>query len=739
MKMICPKCHREGDWNFCPDCGAEMEPLEEKSPAGVDVGNHANIMGGIHSSTSDSHNVHNESNVTNYVTQVSSQKSEMEILQEKKNIYLAECKRAYEDNVLDSVEEAALEECRLRLDLDQVTAKTILESVRLFAEQNARKTSLNPIAKTKLKILSSNLQSNNVSALKEQIDNLEAIVNKYEHEELSRKYFLVLAALEPKKCIKFKEDSQVDSYWKSYWCYLAYIKSGDFGKAENLLVGLDRFKDYPEDNMTILATAGSIMNGKDAEAKEYLDAVTGEYTAELQRFVDSIYIILDPTSAQTMGAQEDACAFYLENLFGQKYQEIKDKRAKAEAKRKAREEAERKAREEAERKAKEEAERRAREEAERKAREEAERKAKEEAERKAREEAERKAREEAERKAKEEAERKAREEAERKAREEAERKAKLKAERKAKEEYEKTQAPYAVYIDKVVDEYKATYVSRKLFGWRTAEFRNHTSSLPAVASKVNGRLTAEEMMSQLNNGGFSCHIEALEPAEPVSETRLEEDALSCPEGGIELDASPDRNALTDGKNLPANSGNEQAETAPKKVVTKDNGHEYVDLGLPSGRLWASCNIGASAPEKTGDYFAWGEIETKDNYSKKNYNYSHKADVAKSLWGGHWETPTRKDFLELKQNCNLRWCKKNNVLGKKFTSKINGASIFLPAAGYRSSRSLKEASKQGYYWSSTIMTSASTTSWMFLINADTARTDAHIRELGYTIRPVTQLK
>lgn len=343
--MYCPNCKQEYEGKFCPECGTKL--LEKPATSGVslNLGDANAINGGVR--MNDSHAVHNEDksvhNITNTtstvnnISNVAAQKTEMELLQEKKALYLTECKRAYEDNVLEQSEVVVLEECRIKLGLDKSTADAILESVRVMSDRNARKSELTPIAKTKLKILTSNLQKNEVKALMDQIDSLEPLVRRFDHDELSRKYYLVLAALKPEKCIELKERTKTDTYWEAFWCYLAYIKVGRLIDAEEALASLDYFSNYPEDNMTVLAAAGALMTGHTKEAKEYLDAATGEYTPALQRFVDSLYLLLDPDMAKEMGADEDTCAFYLVNFFGQK-----DPKAKAEEERirKAKEEEE---------------------------------------------------------------------------------------------------------------------------------------------------------------------------------------------------------------------------------------------------------------------------------------------------------------------------------------------------------------------------------------------------------------
>ena len=127
-----------------------------------------------------------------------------------------------------------------------------------------------------------------------------------------------------------------------------------------------------------------------------------------------------------------------------------------------------------------------------------------------------------------------------------------------------------------------------------------------------------------------------------------------------------------------------------------NGHEYVDLGLPSGTLWATCNIGANTPEEYGNYFAWGEVLPKTNYSLDTYLFSSEADAWESLdlehdaanynWGGNWRIPTKKDFSEIYTNCTRKVVTQKGVLGLKFTSKTNGNSVFFPAAGCMSGTS-----------------------------------------------------
>jgi hypothetical protein len=354
--MFCPICNKHFEsGKFCPDCegpnGEAIHLINDPTPAaGVSLGDAAAISGGLH--VNDSHAVHNEDksvhNITNTtstvnnITQVSAQKTELEILQEHKTMFLNACKRAYEDNVLEPSEAVELEELRIKIGLDKTTADSILESVRVMSERNARKSTLNQIAKTKLKILTDNLQKNEVNALMNQIGSFEPLVRKFDNDELTRNYYLVLSALKHDKCIEQKERSKTDSYWESFWCYLAYIKAGRLMEAEETLASLDHFTSFPEDNMTILAAAGALMLEQTKEAREFLNATTGEYTPALQRFVDSLYILLEPDMAKEIGADENNCVFYLTNFFGQKNPKAK---AEEERLRKEKEEVERKRKE----------------------------------------------------------------------------------------------------------------------------------------------------------------------------------------------------------------------------------------------------------------------------------------------------------------------------------------------------------------------------------------------------------
>ena len=136
--------------------------------------------------------------------------------------------------------------------------------------------------------------------------------------------------------------------------------------------------------------------------------------------------------------------------------------------------------------------------------------------------------------------------------------------------------------------------------------------------------------------------------------------------------------------------------------------EYVDLGLPSGNLWAKCNLGASSPEAYGDYYAWGEVEPKQEYTKSNHKWYKEGapsqgftkynnedgkltlededDAVIQKLGNGWRTPTLADFRELtnQKYTTIEKTTLNGVAGYQITSKKNKKSIFIPCAGFKNS-------------------------------------------------------
>jgi hypothetical protein len=196
-----------------------------------------------------------------------------------------------------------------------------------------------------------------------------------------------------------------------------------------------------------------------------------------------------------------------------------------------------------------------------------------------------------------------------------------------------------------------------------------------------------------------------------------------------------------------------------------NGHEYVDLGLSV--KWATCNVGASSPSDYGYYFAWGETRPKSEYTWENcafhvtgdspdnltfnkYNTKSKHgtvdnnkrldysdDAARANWGGTWRMPTRAERDELHNQCTWTWTTQGGKNGYKVTSKTNGNSIFLPAAGYWRYTELKETGSRGGYWTSSLLVNDPYYASVVGFHSGSVDMYGNARYYGMSVRPVTE--
>ena len=176
-----------------------------------------------------------------------------------------------------------------------------------------------------------------------------------------------------------------------------------------------------------------------------------------------------------------------------------------------------------------------------------------------------------------------------------------------------------------------------------------------------------------------------------------------------------------------------------------DGHEYVDLGLPSGLKWATCNIGAYKPTDYGEYFAWGETVPKGNYVDSNSKTYFKSvlefdgvaeyDAARTNWVGRWRMPTEKEFEELRKNCHFKWIEINGVNCGVFISKNNSACLILPAAGYKYETNTLYEDARGLYWSASPYWEGYQTAWFLSFTEIGSSVKNYKRSGGHSIRPV----
>ena len=190
----------------------------------------------------------------------------------------------------------------------------------------------------------------------------------------------------------------------------------------------------------------------------------------------------------------------------------------------------------------------------------------------------------------------------------------------------------------------------------------------------------------------------------------------------------------------------------------ENGHEYVDLGLSV--KWATMNIGATAPEDYGDYFAWGETKTKSTYNWSTYKLCYGSnrtltkyctisdlgtveyktvldltdDAAYVNWGGNWRMPTNDEWTDLREKCTWEWTTQNGVYGYMVTAS-NGNSIFLPAAGYRNDGALNYVGSNGLYWSSSLFVSHPPYAWYMGFDSSSVSRYNYNRYYGLSVRAV----
>ena len=192
-------------------------------------------------------------------------------------------------------------------------------------------------------------------------------------------------------------------------------------------------------------------------------------------------------------------------------------------------------------------------------------------------------------------------------------------------------------------------------------------------------------------------------------------------------------------------------------------YEYVDLGLPSGTLWATTNVGATSPEDCGDYFAYGETVPKEEYKYENYKWWYfdengyryiskyntrsefgpvdnktemepEDDAARVNMGTSWRIPSLEQVVELVNSCTWQWTERNGVNGHLVTGP-NGNTMFLPAAGYRDGSSLEYVGTYGIYWSRSLYSYLPDRAYCLYLDSQYWDSEDFSRYYGHVIRAV----
>ena len=190
----------------------------------------------------------------------------------------------------------------------------------------------------------------------------------------------------------------------------------------------------------------------------------------------------------------------------------------------------------------------------------------------------------------------------------------------------------------------------------------------------------------------------------------------------------------------------------EKSSGEHNGHFYVDLGLPSGTLWATCNVGAERADETGSYYQWGHTTTE--ICKKHHTPIGKIptlqtprldmqrDAARANWGGLWRMPTKEEFEELIKSCKWEQAKCGTRVGYRVTGP-DGNDLFLPRTG-RISYKRPDFFESGYYWASQQCESDGVSLYAYFLKLDGLYSDEHIKIdtankiFNFAVRPVVNL-
>ena len=184
----------------------------------------------------------------------------------------------------------------------------------------------------------------------------------------------------------------------------------------------------------------------------------------------------------------------------------------------------------------------------------------------------------------------------------------------------------------------------------------------------------------------------------------------------------------------------------------------MDLGLSIN--WLNRNVGASAPEKYGGYYSWGEVETKSFYEWSTYKWGTdriiwkkyntlegngpfdgklvldpEDDVASVVLGGGWRMPTDAELSELVEKCTWEWTTLNGIPGYRVSGNSTGNSIFLPASGSWYLDKVRGEGKQALYWSSSLVEEDLTNAWRVYFNAKVHERGMYFRHRGFSVRPV----
>ena len=329
--MFCPNCKQEYDGKFCPECGTKLIDKPIASGVALNLSGDANaISGGIH--MTDSHNVHNEDRSVHTITNTTStvsinnvvherQKHREEIHQEAVVKFKQLCEQVYADGVMTSDEARQLEDLRLTLGLPTEEANQIREQVRQLRLQKAQ-TLLNPMQRMILQQVVTMAKNGKIDLLRSSFPRLEAMAQKYDVDEVQFYYYLILAGLEPSRCIKLYEERPSDNYWQQFWTFMAYQNMEELEKAQLIMAEMEAWTDRPYGNMAMMATVSSLYTyWQDTtqtdfyeQARMFLEQGADSFSDLLDHFIQAL-IVLSGDDEENIQEYEKELSFYFNYIF----------------------------------------------------------------------------------------------------------------------------------------------------------------------------------------------------------------------------------------------------------------------------------------------------------------------------------------------------------------------------------------------------------------------------------------
>lgn len=311
--MHCSKCNAHYDdpqVRFCPSCGGQVvadTPEASSSDLGVNInlGDANAISGGLH--------------ISNVVHE--RQKHREEIHQEAVVKFKQLCEQVYADGVMTSDEARQLENLRLTLGLPTEEANQIREQIRQLRLQQSQ-TQLNPMQRMTLQQVVTMAKNGKIDLLRSSFPRLEAMAQKFDVDEVQFYYYLILAGLEPSRCIKLYEERTSDNYWQQFWTFMAYQNMEELEKAQLIMAEMEAWTDRPYGNLAMIATVSSLYTyWQDTtqtdfyeQARMFLEQGADGFSDLLDRFTQAL-IVLSGDDDENIQDYEKDLSFYFNYIF----------------------------------------------------------------------------------------------------------------------------------------------------------------------------------------------------------------------------------------------------------------------------------------------------------------------------------------------------------------------------------------------------------------------------------------